>query len=117
MGFHTFVICAYGKSPYLRACIRSLKAQTVPTEIICATSTPSLWLEKLLREQKIPLYIREGESNIQEDWNYAVEKAESRFVTIAHQDDLYSRHYVEELKKAAARYPYMTVFMSDAVVI
>lgn len=115
--FHTFVICAYGKSPYLRACIRSLKAQTVPTRIICTTSTPSPWLEKVLKEQEIPLYIRKGESNIQEGWNYAIQKAESRFVTIAHQDDLYSRHYVEELSKAASRYPDMTVFMSDGVLI
>lgn len=115
--FHMFVICAYGQSPYLKACIRSLRAQTVPTKIICTTSSPSPWLEELLKEEGIPLYIREGESNIQEDWNFAVKKAESRFVTIAHQDDLYSRHYVEELAKAAVRYPDMTVFMSDGVLI
>ena len=41
MGFHTFVICAYQKSPYLLSCIRSLKSQTEDTEIICTTSTPS----------------------------------------------------------------------------
>ena len=31
MGFHTFAICAYKESPYLEACIRSLKGQTVPS--------------------------------------------------------------------------------------
>ena len=53
MGFHTFVICAYGRSPYLEACIRSLKAQTAETEIICATSTPSEYLEELLGKHGI----------------------------------------------------------------
>ena len=37
MMFHTFVISAYEESPYLESCIRSLKAQTVPSEIICTT--------------------------------------------------------------------------------
>lgn len=117
MGFHTFVICAYGQSPYLEACIRSLKAQTVPTDIICATSTPGPWLEGILEKYHIPLQVREGKSNIQDDWNFAVEKAEGTFVTIAHQDDLYGRHYVEELQKAYKRWPDMTVFMSDAILI
>ena len=40
MEFHTFVICAYGESPYLEACIRSLLSQTEKSRILCATSTP-----------------------------------------------------------------------------
>ena len=32
MMFHTFVISAYQESPYLESCIKSLKAQTVPSE-------------------------------------------------------------------------------------
>jgi len=117
MEFHTFAICAYGQSPYLEACIRSLKAQTMPTRIICTTSTPSPWLEQILKNQGIPLYVRNGTSNIRDDWNYAVEKAQGRFVTIAHQDDMYSRHYVEELYKASRRWPDTTVFMSDGILI
>jgi len=117
MGFHTFVICAYGQSPYLEACIRSLKAQTEETEIICSTSTPSPWLEGVLEKYNIPVYIRNGESNIQEDWNFAVERAGGQFVTIAHQDDLYNRHYVEELCKAYKKWPDMAVFMSDGILV
>ena len=117
MGFHTFAICAYGKSPYLEACIRSLKAQTLSSEIICVTSTPSDWLEGLLSRHDIPLFVRTGEKGIGNDWNYGVEKAEGRFVTVTHQDDLYNRHYVEELKKAYERWPDMSVFMTDGVLI
>lgn len=32
---HTWVICAYGKSDYLEACIQSLKNQTLQSQIIC----------------------------------------------------------------------------------
>lgn len=117
MEFHTFVICAYGQSPYLEACIRSLKAQTVPTKIICATSTPSPWLEKVLGRYDIPLFVRKGEGGIGNDWNFGFEAARARFVTIAHQDDLYNRHYVEELAKAAEKWPDMTLFMSDGILI
>lgn len=117
MGFHTFAICAYGESPYLEMCIRSLKSQTVPSEIICTTSTPSAYLTEIMEKYQIPLYIREGESDIQADWNFAVEKARGTFVTIAHQDDMYGRHYVEELKRSYRRWPDMTLFMTDGVTI
>ncbi len=117
MEFHTFVICAYGQSPYLEACIRSLKAQTAATNIICATSTPSPWLEEVLERHKIPLFVRQGEKGIGNDWNFGLDSGQARFVTIAHQDDLYNRHYVEELRRAAARWSDMTVFMSDGILI
>ena len=55
MMFHTFVISAYQESPYLESCIKSLKAQTVPSEIICTTSTPSPYLMKLMEKYQIPL--------------------------------------------------------------
>ena len=37
---HTWVICAYGESDYLEACIQSLKNQTLYSQIICYSSTP-----------------------------------------------------------------------------
>lgn len=117
MMFHTFVISAYEESPYLESCIKSLKAQTVPSEIICTTSTPSPFLTKLMEKYQIPLYVREGKSDIQEDWNFAISKASGEFVTVAHQDDMYNRHYTEELMKQFDKWPDMTVFMTDAVTV
>ena len=38
---HTFVVCAYGESPYLEKCIDSLEKQTVKSRILIATSTPN----------------------------------------------------------------------------
>ena len=88
---HTFAICAYKDSPYLDACIHSLKRQSVKSKIILCTSTPSPFLEAMAKIHDIPLYVRDGKSDIQDDWNFACEKADTRLVTIAHQDDCYHR--------------------------
>ena len=41
---HTFAICAYKESVYLETCIRSLKEQTIESNIIMVTSTPNEYL-------------------------------------------------------------------------
>ena len=114
---HVFAVCAYGESPYLEACLRSLKAQTMPSEIIICTSTPSNFLEQMGEKYGVSVYVRQGESNIRDDWNFAWEKADGEFVTLAHQDDVYHRTYGERLKKAVLAWPDMTVFTSDYVIV
>ena len=114
---HVFAIPAYKDSPYLERCIRSLKAQSVPTHIILCTSTPSPFLEDMAKKYGLPYHVREGESSIREDWNFAYSKADGRFVTIAHQDDIYHKDYVLNLLKAGKRYRDMTVFTTDYVIV
>ena len=110
---HTFAICAYRESPYLEACIRSLKRQTVKTGIILCTSTPGVFLEEMAARYELPLYIREGASDIQEDWNFAYGKADTELVTLAHQDDCYHKDYARTVLECWERYPDTTVFMTD----
>jgi glycosyltransferase involved in cell wall biosynthesis len=114
---HAFAICAYGESPYLEACIRSLKAQTVKSEIIICTSTPSDFLRRIARRYEIPIYVRTGEPGIGRDWNYAYEAAslQADLVTLAHQDDIYLRNYTETLLKMKNRYPDMSLFTTGSV--
>ncbi len=91
---HTFALCAYGKSPFLRECIESIQAQrNVTSEVFIATSTPSAWLDNIAREYGLPLYVNEGESGIGQDWNFAYAQATGDYVTIAHQDDIYCEDY------------------------
>ena len=90
---HTYAICAYKDSPYLEACIRSLLRQTIPASVILCTSTPSPYLQRTAKKYGLPFFVRDGESDIQDDWNFAYEKAASRLVTIAHQDDIYHKDY------------------------
>lgn len=94
---HTFALCAYGDSPYLEGCIRSLKAQSIQSNILIATSTPSKTIDKLAAEYGIPLFINPDKKGIGADWNFAYDAAETDLVTITHQDDLYERGYTENL--------------------
>lgn len=116
---HAFVICAYKESPYLEACIRSLKKQTVRSDVLLATSTPSEYIDRLAKKYEIPVFVRNGESGIREDWLFAWRTAgrDHTLVTIAHQDDVYHKNYVRELLRLHKKYPDMTVFASDYVVL
>lgn len=107
---HTFAICAYGKSPYLRECIESVLSQSgAASEVFVATSTPSTWLEDVVRPYDLPLYVNPGVGGIGPDWNFAYSKAHGKFVTIAHQDDLYCEGYAADAvsRLSAARSPLM----------
>lgn len=114
---HVFAICAYGKSPYLEACIRSLKAQSHKSEIILCTSTSSEFIKELAKKYEINVYVRDGMSQIRDDWNFAYECAAADLVTIAHQDDLYRKNYAETVRNVWMRYPDTTVMMTDAAII
>ena len=94
---HTFAVCAYKESPYLQECIDSLKNQTIPTNIIIATSTPNDYIKDIAEKNGIELFINEGEGGITQDWNFAYSKAKTDYITIAHQDDVYMPEYVENM--------------------
>ena len=110
---HTFVICAYRESPYIEECIQSLKNQTVASNIIMATSTPNSYIEKIAQKYSIPLYIRDGASDIVLDWNYGYSKVTTPFLTIAHQDDIYLPDYTEHALKELKKSKKPLIFFSD----
>ena len=101
---HTFAVCAYKESEYLESCIKSLLRQTVKTDVIVCTSTPCDFIENMAKKYNLPYYVREGKSDIQDDWNFACDQATTEWVTVAHQDDVYSSHYVELVMAEAERY-------------
>ena len=96
---HTFVVCAYKESPFLRDCLVSLTKQTLPARILMATSTPNDAIRSLAEEFGVPLFISDKPSGIGRDWNFAVSCAETDFVTIAHQDDVYQPDYLKTLQE------------------
>ncbi len=109
---HTWALCAYGESPYLEECIRSLKAQAVPSRIILSTSTPSAYIDEIAGRYDLPVFTHEG-GGIGRDWNAAYDLAETPLVTIAHQDDLYEPGYTEEMLKAVNRVKEPVLFFTD----
>lgn len=114
---HTFAVCAYKDSPYLDACIHSLMEQSVPARVIICTSTPSSYIDEIAEKYAVPVFVREGMSDIQADWNFAYETAGTSLVTIAHQDDCYDKEYAKEVQECWQKYPDTTVFTSDCAIL
>lgn len=100
---HTFVISAYKESEYLEELIKSLKEQTLKSNIIISTSTPNDYIKGLAQKYDLELFINNGKKGIGPDWNFAVSSAKTKFVTVAHQDDLYEKNYTEEVFKAVSK--------------
>lgn len=94
---HTFAICAYKESPYLEECIQSVKKQTIVSNIIIATSTPNEYINSLGEKYNVPVIINHGDKGITQDWNFAYRQCDTKYITIAHQDDIYAENYTEQL--------------------
>ena len=93
---HTFTILAYKQSPHLEDCINSLLSQTIKSKIVITTSTPSSYLEEISNRYNIPLYINPKQNGIVSDWNFAYNTAKTKYVTLAHQDDVYDKNYLQK---------------------
>lgn len=110
---HTFVICAYKNSRYIEECIASLNNQTLKTNIILVTSTPSEYLQNISNKYGIQMYVNEGPSGIAEDWNFGLSKVTTKLATIAHQDDIYCEDYAEQVIKNINRYRHPLIAFTD----
>lgn len=110
---HAFVICAYQTSPYLEACIQSLLAQTVKTEIVMATATPNEHICFMAEKYQLKLYVNTGAHGIAQDWNFAVEQCARTLVTIAHQDDIYEPDYAATILMAAQKAKHPLIIFTD----
>lgn len=96
---HTFVICAYKESPYLEECILSLKEQSMASDIIMETSTPNEQIEALAQKYDIPLFVN-PHGGITRDWNFGLSHVNTKYATVAHQDDIYEKEYAAQILAA-----------------
>jgi glycosyltransferase involved in cell wall biosynthesis len=110
---HTWVICAYKESAYLEECVTSLKKQKMSSKIIMVTSTPNSYIQKLAEKYSIPLYVNECESGITQDWNFGLSKIDTKYATIAHQDDVYYDTYLETLMNKMNQYKRPLIAFSE----
>ena len=98
--YHSFVIPTAGRSQYLESCIKSLKNQNVKSKIMITTSKPYKGLHQVAKKFNIKLFVFKKHNNIANDWNRAIRMSTSKFVTIAHQDDIYDKNYTQEIYKS-----------------
>lgn len=102
--YHTFVVPTANKSPYLETCLQSLKKQTVKSKIIITTSKPFNGIKDIAKKYNAKLIIFKNHKNIANDWNRAINKSDSNYVTLAHQDDIYDKNYNYEIQKSLKIY-------------
>ena len=110
---HTFVICAYKESKYLDECIQSILNQKIKSNVLISTSTPNPYIYEIAKKYKIDVYVNNGEHGIGQDWNYAVSKATTDYVTVAHQDDIYNEDYLVEIVKKLEQKEDFVIAFSD----
>jgi len=104
MNNHSFAVMAYKDSPYLPDCLDSLKDQTVKSEIYITTSTPSPYIDEIAKKYGVNVFVTEPGLGIAHDWNFSLRVAKTKYVTLAHQDDLYESRYTELCINASQKF-------------
>lgn len=77
----------------MRECVESVLDQDARAEVIVCTSTPNKLIQDIADGFRLPLFVNPVQKGIASDWNFAIQCAETPYVTIAHQDDIYERDY------------------------
>ena len=95
---------AYGRSPFLDGCLASLERQTSPSRIVVSTSTPSRFVDDVAGRHAVPVLVNPVREGIAADWNFALRVTDARYVTLAHQDDIYAPTFAARTLDAFARH-------------
>lgn len=109
----TFAVCAYQDSPYLEEAVRSVKAQSVPVQVLIATSTPSDYIRGIAEKYGVAYHVNPERKGIAADWNFALSCARTPYVTIAHQDDVFLPEYAERVMKKLNAHPDALICFTD----
>lgn len=110
---HTFVVLAYKESQYLEECIQSVIKQSLKTNVIIATSTPNNYIENISKKYNLNMIINNGNKGIGNDFNFAIQCANTELVTIAHQDDIYDFKYAESIVNNYKQYQGASILFTD----
>lgn len=110
----TMVLCAYGESPFLSAAADSLAAQNLPVRVVVATSTPSASIRETAEKHHWAYRVNPvSGGGIAADWEFAASCAETPYVTIVHQDDLYFPDYAAKVMAMFRRHPDSLIVFTD----
>ncbi|HUZ13238.1 MAG TPA: glycosyltransferase family 2 protein [Caulobacteraceae bacterium] len=93
---HAFVVLAYRESPFLEGCLACLRAQTLQSQVLITTSTPSKFIAGVAEAYGAPVIVNPRRDGIACDWNFGLRATAARFVTLAHQDDTYAPDFLAQ---------------------
>ena len=83
------------------------------SRIVVTTSTPCAHIERIAMEFDVPVTINPERRGIGSDWNFGLAQASSRFVTLAHQDDLYVPEFLARSLDLFARHPQISLTFTN----
>lgn len=109
----SFIICAYGESPYLEDCVVSLLNQKEKCFVAISTSTPNKLVKKIAKKYDVPLYINDKNNGYCDDFMFAFNKATTDYVTLAHQDDIYLEDFSKEMIKKIKKHQKILILFSN----
>ena len=109
---HTFVILAYKESKYLEECIKSIKNQSIKSNILLATTTDNMFIRNLSKKYKLNVVVGKH-TNIGGDFDFALNSAKTELVTIAHQDDIYEKGYAKSIIELYEKYNDANIIFTD----
>lgn len=104
MNQHSFAVLAYKNSPFLASCLDSLKNQTIKSTIYISTSTPSEYISNLADKYGVEVFVTTSGKGAVHDNNAALQHANTQYVTLAHQDDVYLPGYTTTCLAAAEKF-------------
>lgn len=113
MDIHTFVVLAYKESEYLEDCIKSVLNQKVKTNVVIATSTPNEYISNLAKKYNLKIKENKEKKGIGYDFDFAINCANTKLVTVAHQDDIYDFDYAKEVIEAYQNQKESIIIFSD----
>ena len=94
---HSFIILAYNESDDLEDCIKSIKSQSIKSNVFIVTSTKNDFIINLASEYSLGVMVNDSISNKGNDYNFALSSVDTELITIVHQDDLYDRNYAKKI--------------------
>lgn len=110
---HTFVVLAYKESEYLEECIKSVLNQKYKSNVIIATSTPNKFIKDLAKKYNLKVVENKKKEGIGRDFDFAIEQANTKLVTVAHQDDVYEYEYASKVVKNYQKDKFASIIFTD----
>jgi len=114
---HSFAIMAYKTAPFLEQTVQSVCSQNSKSSVYISTSTPNERIESIASKYNIPLYVNHGKAGIVGDWEFALSCAETPYVTLVDQDDIYHPDYAGTMTELFKSSPDVLIAFSNYVEI
>ena len=114
---HSFAVMAYKDAPYLEDAVASVLRAADQSDVYLTTSTPSERISGIAEKNGIALHVNTGKAGIVGDWQFALSKAATPYVTLVDQDDVYDPDYARLVIGAFDRHPDSQIVFTNYVEI